>query len=92
MTSSLEQLVHVLQGDVPAVVQEGLAQSQHQVSARMAALSPLQTRHMPRVGAGFQGQAVASQSGSAAELEQSLGELQSIPSCISLPQRPPFEG
>jgi hypothetical protein len=78
MTSSLEQLVHVLQGDVPAVVQEGLAQSQHQISAGMAALSPLQTPQMPRVGVGFQGQSVAGQPGSAAELEQGLGELQSV--------------
>jgi hypothetical protein len=55
MTSSLEQLVYVLQGDVPAVVQEGLTQSQHQVSAGMATFSPLQTPHMPKVGVSFQG-------------------------------------
>src|SRR5919106_4590929 len=80
---SLEQLVHVLQGDIAAVVQEGLAQSQHQVSAGMAAFSPLQTPHMPWVGVGFHCQAVGGQPGPGAQLEQGFGKLQSGSSRIA---------
>src|SRR5918996_6103401 len=55
----LGQLVYVLQGDVPPVVQEGLAQSQHQVTAGTMAFSPLQTPHMSWVNVGLHCQSVA---------------------------------
>jgi hypothetical protein len=80
VASGLEQLVYILQGDVAAVVQEGWAQSQHQVSAGMAAFSPLQTPHMSWVDVGFLAQAVAGQPGPGAHLEKGFGELQSVSS------------
>src|SRR5918996_2550155 len=99
IASGLEQIIHVLQGDVTAVVQEGLAQSQNQVPAGMAAFSPLQTPHVSWVHVGFLAQAVAGQPGPGAELEKGFGELQSVSSRIasfalllSLAQGPTWEG